>query len=219
MGKKAISFEIKMQIIAYHRVYFSNVSIAQLLNISEHCVRNTIKKWEETGDVKDRKRSGRPRKTTTKEDSMLFRLSRSSPTSSLRTLSREWVNEDGSTKASIQTISRRLISFKLESYKAADKPFLNKLHRKSRLNWCLERRNWSYNKWSTIIFSDESNFELKNRKNKPYVRRFKNEKYDNRMVNSRIQGGGGSIGIWDCFSANGTGCCSIYSNRMNSVRY
>ena len=44
----------------------------------------------------------------------------------------------------------------------AQSPDLNPI--KARLNWCKQRRNWGYEKWATVIFSDEANFELINRK-------------------------------------------------------
>jgi transposase len=145
MGRKVVSEQTKWQIIAYHKISYANTSIADLLKISEHCVRNTIEKWEKTGDVKDLKRSGRPRKTTQKEDSILFRLSRMSPMASLPQLRSKWLNLDGTPKASVQTISRRLLSFKLSSHIAIEKPMLTKNNRAIRYKWCLERKNWSYN--------------------------------------------------------------------------
>jgi hypothetical protein len=44
----------------------------------------------------------------------------------------------------------------------------------------MKYQNWSFSKWKLVIFSDESNFQLINRKNIPYVRRMIEEKYDKR---------------------------------------
>jgi hypothetical protein len=107
----------------------------------------------------------------------------------------------------------------LASYQKTDKPLLTERDRQIRLEWCQERRNWSYSKWANVIFSDESNFQLINRKASPSVRRFQSEKYDPKFVKGRVQGGGGSIGIWGCISAAGTGCCFVYQNRMDQHQY
>jgi hypothetical protein len=45
------------------------------------------------------------------------------------------------------------------------------------------------------------------------------EKYDKRHCIMRVQGGGGSVGIWGCISINGAGVCRCYSNRMNTQLY
>ena len=49
-----------------------------------------------------------------------------------------------------------------------------------------------------IVFSDESNYTVLNRKNKVIVRRHHNEKYNSRFIVPRLQGGGSSVGIWGC---------------------
>jgi hypothetical protein len=60
---------------------------------------------------------------------------------------------------------------------------------------------------------------LFNRKNAPLVRRFKEDKLNPNYITGRVQKGGGSVGIWGCFSANGTGCCYIYRNRLDAEGY
>lgn len=70
-----------------------------------------------------------------------------------------------------------------------------------------------------MIFSDESNFQLINRKTTPRVRRFRHEKYDERFVQKRVQGGGGSIGVWGCLGQLGAGCCTTYKGRLKAKGY
>ncbi len=116
-------------------------------------------------------------------------------------------------------MNRRLLDFKLESYNETEKQLLSKEDKKKRLKWCLERKNWAFEKWSSVLFSDESNFQLVNRKTTARVRRFKNEKYESRFIKQRVQAGGGSVGIWGAISSNGTGVCQVYSGRMDQYLY
>jgi hypothetical protein len=69
------------------------------------------------------------------------------------------------------------------------------------------------------MWSDESNYELVNRKTTPLVRRFKHEKFDEKFTKKKVQKGGGSVGMWACMSDGGTGCCSTYPGRLNAKRY
>ena len=58
-----------------------------------------------------------------------------------------------------------------------------------------------------------------NRKSKVLIKRFKSEKYSNRFVVPRLQGGDGSVDIWGCFNFNGVGVCNIYTVRINQHTY
>ena len=58
-----------------------------------------------------------------------------------------------------------------------------------------------------------------NRKNRVIVKRLRGEKYDLKFCTPRVQGGGGSAGIWGCISHKGTGCSSIYTGRINQFNY
>ena len=64
-------------------------------------------------------------------------------------------------------------------------------HQKQK-KWCKERLNYSMEQWKMIIFSDESNFKIINRKNKRFVCHKNTEKYLKQHMQSRIQKGGGS---------------------------
>jgi len=70
-----------------------------------------------------------------------------------------------------------------------------------------------------IVFSDESNYILINRKNKVIVRRHHNEKYHSRFIVPRLQGGGDSVGIWGCITYDGPGLHMFYDGRMDQHRY
>jgi transposase len=194
--------------------------IAQTLRVSRTCIDNTIKKWEMCKDVTDRRRSGQPRISTKRQDEKLLTLARSNPKWSILKLSQNWLKKNGKQSiGSRSTISRRLLTIGLESFEAINKPLLTRMDRARRLAWCKERVNWTYQQWAKVIFSDESNFQLVNRKNRQLVRRFANEKYDSRFVSRRVQAGGGSIGIWGCINYNGFGLCYTYTNRLNQVTY
>lgn len=47
----------------------------------------------------------------------------------------------------------------------------------------------------------------------------KTEKYLTKFITPKIQGGGGSAGIWGCISHKDTGCASVYTGRVNQYTY
>jgi hypothetical protein len=186
MGLSPVSEDVKWQIIAYHKLDMSENKTAGLCGVSRSAVATTVKNWQETGSVSDRPRAGRPRKTSDREDRQLAQLARNNPEWSVRKLTSEWsamtLNSPSTPLAQKSTVSRRLLEIGLESHPKTDKQLLSENHKKLRYQWCLEKKNWSFDKWATVIFSDESNFQLINRKNTPLVRRFKDEKYEPRFI-------------------------------------
>ena len=81
------------------------------------------------------------------------------------------------------------------------------------------RPDWSVEQWEKVIWSDEANFQVVNRKGRIYVKRFATEKYSDRFLQHRQQVGGGSVGIWGCFSHKGIGFCELYKGQINQYTY
>ena len=171
-----------------------------------------------TGNIKNAPRKGRPRTTSSKDDSVLFRMCWSSQNLSYAKLNQSW-NLNGVLLASVSTARRRLHEFGIESHPAAERPSLTKAYMTKRLLWCKDHKYWGYDMWSTVIFSDESNFKMINRKVRPIVKRFPDEKFRQDIISKKKQSSGGSIGIWGCITIMETGTCQIYSGRMNSDLY
>ena len=215
MGTKTVDKSIKWQIIGLKKVgELSNVQIGKIVGVSEKCVRTTWKNYADSGDVADKSRSGRPKKFSEHVESYVVRIARKNPRFSTLDISRS-VNEAKDKVISKMTVSRILRRNNLKSYTALRKPLLRPLDRIRRRKWCRERILWQDQDWAKVIFSDESNFEVFNRKNRVLVRRLDSQKFESRMCVPRIQGGGGSVGIWGCFSSKGTGVSNIYTGRIN----
>ena len=81
------------------------------------------------------------------------------------------------------------------SYIARKKPQITPTQRRVRLQWCYEHLSWSEKDWSNVTFSDESNYEILNRKNRIYIRRFRNDSSRFQLSQRRVHKGGG-IGVW-----------------------
>ena len=57
----------------------------------------------------------------------------------------------------------------------------------------------------TIVWSDESKFNLFHSDGRTYVRRRTSEEFDERCVTGTVKHGGGSVMIWGCISGDGKG--------------
>ena len=68
----------------------SPAEVADIFNVSKRWVERIRKRYQETGDIHDRPRSARPRKTTARDDSLLVRLPKARPMSTALQLQEEW---------------------------------------------------------------------------------------------------------------------------------
>ena len=219
MGKRRITQGERWQIIALIKEGTkSNREIARLIGVSEKCVRTTKQNFLHTGGASEETRPGRPLSTTRKDDSALFRAVRANPRISYKELTTEF-NTTRNTSISQSTVRRILIKYKIGVYSALKKLRLRPYDKQRRLKWCRERRYWTIEQWKNIMWSDESNFELINRKSNIAVKRIAHEKYYARYISPTVQRGGGSIGIWSCFNYKSVGMCQTYTGRINSRIY
>ncbi|KAL7837651.1 hypothetical protein SRHO_G00273620 [Serrasalmus rhombeus] len=104
--------------------------VAALFGVSPSTISKLKAKFHITGDVRDRLRSGHPKKTTPPEDRFL-------------TLS-----------------VLRLHAANLQSHRAARRPSMTALRRQARLRWCQQHVHWNLNMWRNFMFSDVSRFCL-----------------------------------------------------------
>jgi len=95
-----------------------------------------------TGSVKDRPRSGRPRKTTPREDRFIVTSSRRNRRYSSRKLMRLLRNATG-TRVSDQSVRNRLHSARLKACRPYVGIPLTLRHRQERRQWALAHCRWT----------------------------------------------------------------------------
>ena len=91
------------------------------------------------------------------------------------------------------TITRQtvIVIFNLVSYITPKKRRITPAQRRTRVDWCYEHLSCSLNHWS----KDESNYEIINRKNRIYIRRFQHDPTRFERSQQRVHRGGGIINV------------------------
>lgn len=108
-------------------------------------------------------------------------------------------------------ISRILENFNTIPYIAPRRHHITSVQWHNRITWCYEHLNWSVSEWSNVIFSDESNHQILNRKNWICIHRFCRSQ-------QRVHKGG-VIGVWSFITCHGLGPLVIYDGRLNWIEY
>ena len=145
--------------------------ISSQLNISYKCIRQTIYKFGQFHTVATKPGAGHTPKVT--ERLVKFQQVRDD-TLSLTDLVC-FARTDLNLTITRQTVSRILWDFDMVSYVAPRKPRITPAQRCTRVTCSYEHLSWSVNDWSNVVFIDESNYEILNRKNRIYIRRFRHE--------------------------------------------
>jgi transposase len=144
----------RCQIIGFHKAGFSRNDINKTLGFAKTTITRTIQNYRDGKSTKTAPRSGRPRSIDTKAEHELKQIVKKCKRASVPLL-----NEKFREKTGIQVSDRTLIKYLhkigFHSCIPVAKPLLSSQQRENRLNWCLERKEWSVRKWANVIWSDE----------------------------------------------------------------
>lgn len=192
----------------------SGADIARAVGITRQAVHAIIKKFEKFGTTEDLPRSGRPRQTSRREDSLIATSSIRSPKKTPKLIKR-----DMSLSVSARTVRRRMNERGLRPHMAATVSYLSDINKKKRFRFAklmsLKPKEW----WEHVIWSDEKKFELMHAKRRVIVNRRVGQRYQIKFVKPTMKFGGGSLMLWGCVSHHGVGSLVIMDGRQNQHTY
>jgi transposase len=203
-------------IIALSKTGMNYKDIAGEYGISKSGVGHIVKRFKDTGRADIKKRSGRPKVTTSADDRFIKRCVTVNPFISSNDIKQELPF----LRCHSRTISRRLSDkFGLKSRRAAKKPLLTAIQRKNRLNFCTKYKNWTTDMWRKVTFSDESTFQQFG-SYRHWVRRPVGARYVPRYTTPTIKHPQKQM-VWGCFSAVGRGSLYFINTKdtVNADRY
>ena len=121
---------------------------------------------------------------------------------------------------SISTTQRRLREAGLHGRKARRQPRLTVLHKNTRLDFAKVHRDWTYEQWSEVIFSDESRLLLYRCDGRVYVRRMKGEDFAENCIQTTVKQTRGRMHmVWGCITSNGVGLLYKVDGNLNGESY
>ena len=175
------------------------------------CHRNTIlslwRRFRQSGNTRDRRRSGRPSVTSRRQDNhiRLVHLGNRFQTSSLTARSIPRLRPISS-----RTVHNRLREHNIRPKRPAIRPMLLPRHRAARLTWCRRYLRFRIQDWANILSTDESRFHLDSSDGRSRVYRRVGERYADPCVIQRQSFGGGQcygVGRHNSTWQNTIGCC------------
>jgi len=151
MGRKCdISDFVRGQIATLHGEGYCQREIARRLKISRCAVQNALKRGTEASG---RKKCGRIRKTTPRDDRFVKSVVMSSPTTSSSRVAQ--LAQERRIDVSAGTVRRRLSDeFNLVARRPAKKSFITQKQIQARLQFCHAMKDKDEKWWEQVTFSD-----------------------------------------------------------------
>nr|CAH7712601.1 unnamed protein product [Callosobruchus chinensis] len=159
MSRNKLSAFDRTRIIALWQERLSRHQIANRLNVVRSTVSRTIRRYEDTGEVNSRSRTGRPAVSTRGEDRYIAQLARREQSVSVPVL-RSQFQRTFKGVISTATIRRRVLASGLRCRRPLGVPLLTARHRTARLQWARAHQGWLLPQWRNVLSSDESRFGL-----------------------------------------------------------
>ncbi|RXN05549.1 testis-expressed sequence 2 -like protein [Labeo rohita] len=163
--------ETRAAIIALHKNGFTGKDIVATKIAPKSTIYRIIKNFKERGSIPVKKASGRPRKSSKRQDRLLKRIQLRDRSATSAELAQEW--QQAGVSASARTVRRRVLEDGLVSRRAAKKPLLSKKKRQGQIDLLQKYGEWTAEDRGKVIFSDEASFRLFGASGKRLVRRRK----------------------------------------------
>lgn len=197
----------------------SQRNVAAQLNVSQSVISRLWNRFQQTNNVQQRPRSGRPRCTTARQDRYICNLARRRRFVSAPVLNTEF-HQAANRRISTQTVRNRLHASNLRARRPAVRPILTRVHRQARQQWAAQHTNWQLRHWRSVLFTDESRFCVDFHDGRRRVWRSEGERYADCCIAQHDRFGGGSVMVWAGISIDyHTDLYVIDNGSLTAVRY
>ena len=197
---------------------FTHADVGKYVGVSRACITRFLSRYRSRKTVENLPRTGRPPKTSLRDDRHILRVVKSNRRQSLREITNT-VNNDLSIAVSSRTIRRRLRSCGYRRRKIRKSLTIARVNRLRRLSWCKTKLSWqAIGKWRSVIFSDETQVVLDHSRN-VYVWRKPHKIWLPDCLGKR--GGRPRISamFWGCITYDGVGILVPVDGNIDSQKY
>ncbi len=178
----------------------------------------TIQLFNRTGSTRNRPRHGRPKKLSANAQRHIQRLCLENRRMSAASIAAE-VEGVGVQHVFAQTICRTLHRIGLHGCHPRRKPLMKMMHKKACKQFAKDKQTKDMDYWNHVLWFDETKINLFGSDGVKRVWRQPGEEYKDKCALPTFKHGGGSVMVWGCMSAAGTGELQFIEGTMNVNMY
>lgn len=191
--------ELAAQAVALIEGGHSQRDVARQLDMTRSAVRRVCQRYDETDSFHRRPGTGRRRSTTVRDDRFIVStMLRNRRMNAVQV--QQQLREVRGVVVSQWTVRRRLQKRNLTPRRAATGPKLTLAHRRARLRFAQDHRNWTLAQWRSVLFSDETRICLYGNDKRKRVYRRPGERFAECCIEERTSYNGGSSIFWGAVS-------------------
>lgn len=214
---REMSVETKERIIKLLKEGKSSRNVAKNVGCSQSAVSKIWTKYKSNGKVVKGKRTGRPRKTSKRQDRKLKAICLENRKCTTKQMRNKWA--ESGVHVCDRTVRNRLKEMGFTYRKAKRKPSLTSKQKKTRFQWAKERQSWTVDDWMRVIFSDESRICIGQGDDAgTFVWCRSNKIYEDNCLKKTCKFPQ-SLMIWGCMSGKGMGEMTVITSSINAQVY
>ena len=176
----------------------SFVGAATAVKCNEKTARDTLKRFTTQPTNVTKKRPGRPLTYDDRFERKLLRFVRPNPKATYAQ-----IKSALDTYLSHDVLYRILKKHGLTNWMCKKRPFLSEAVAKKRLAFALEHKDWTYEEWATIIFSDECSVERGAGAQRTWAFRTPQQKWSKEFIDTYKKGHDISVMVWGAIWVGG----------------
>ncbi len=187
MGRGSpICERVRKRIVEYFKNNFPQRQIAKALQISSSTVHTIIKRFRETGEISVHKGQGRRPLLDARGLQALRWHCITHRHDSVIDITK-WTQEYFQKPLLVNTIRHAICRCQLKLYHAKRKPYVNMVQKRRRVLWAKAHLKWTVSKWKSVLWSDESKFDILVGNHGPHVLREKRRKTFQRAISVQFK--------------------------------
>jgi transposase len=213
-----LTTEQRLRAVGMLQAGMTTRAVAAAMNCNQSTIARLQHRFQQNGRVQDNPGRGRPRVTTARQDRQI-QLAHLRDRFRPATQTAHLIPGRHAPRISSSTVRRRLHEAHLRARRPYVGPVLTPRHRRNRLQWCRARARWNRARWSSVLFTDESRFQLHRADGRVRVWRRRGERYANACVRESDRWGGGSVMVWGGITTHFRTDLVVLGGRVNAVNY
>lgn len=214
MARDKLGEPLRNQIISEYTSGVTQKDLCAKFGIHKSTISRLIARFKKTGSGNIEHKGGRKPKTSPRQDALVIRAIKKNPFISSRQLV-----ETFELPITSRAVRYRAVKVGLKSFRPSKKPLISKKNMQKRLKFARDHLNWSVKMWKTVLFSDESKFNIIGSDGMQTVRRPTGKRLSSQYCRKTVKHGGGSIMVWGCFAYAGVGPLHLIEGIMKTQEY